>query len=82
VTPQFGAYLTIVINDHETFIVQATGCGVTNDLHLMTRGVVYAPRLVNYAPRVFSYAPRVINSDHRVKNSAPMVINYAPREHL
>jgi hypothetical protein len=66
VTPQVGAYLTIVINDHRIFIVEATGCGVTFDLHMMTRGVIYAPKVVNYAPRVVSYAPRVIN--------------YAPRE--
>jgi hypothetical protein len=25
VTPQFGAYLTIIIYDHKTFIVQVTG---------------------------------------------------------
>ncbi len=93
-TPQVGAYLTIVINDHIILIVEATGCCVTFDLHMMTRGVIYAPKFVNYAPRVvsyaprvvsyaprvFSYAPRVIHSDHRVINSAPRVINYAPRE--
>jgi hypothetical protein len=58
VTPQVGAYLTIVINDHRIFIVQATGCGVTFDLHMMTRGVIYAPKVVNYAPRVINYGPR------------------------
>ncbi len=42
---------------------------------LMTKGVIYTPRLINYAPRVINYAPRVINY-------APRVINYAPREHL
>jgi hypothetical protein len=30
VTPQFGAYLMIVIYDRKTFIVQATGCAFTN----------------------------------------------------